>query len=263
MKANFGICHQTFIPVRAEPSEKSEMVTQILFGELFTISEQTLAGNFSLIKILSDGYEGWINTRSVTPLSAQTFSKYEDMPDLITRRPVRIKASSVNDVYLWLSAGSYLYPENEMIKAGNYQYPFPGEALGGTETTARDILLSSAREFLNAPYLWGGKSSFGTDCSGLVQNVYCQTGIALPRDTPEQAATGKMLSFLSEARGGDLAFFDNEEGRIVHVGLILEDHRILHASVKVRIDSLDHQGIFCVEEGRYTHKLRLVKQIIH
>ena len=116
--------------------------------------------------------------------------------------------------------------------------------------------------YLNSPYLWGGKTPFGIDCSGMVQMVYRLNGYQIQRDASQQAMEGEALSFIEESEPGDLAFFDNEEGRIIHVGIIMEDNHIIHAHGKVRIDRLDHLGIYNVDTKRHTHKLRVIKKII-
>ena len=127
--------------------------------------------------------------------------------------------------------------------------------------TAHDII-STAYLFLHAPYLWGGKSPFGIDCSGFTQLVYKLNGYKLPRDAYQQVELGMPLSFVEEAEAGDLAFFDNEEGKIVHVGILLGDNRIIHASGCVKTDPFDHYGIFSAERGGYTHNLRVIKNIL-
>ena len=115
--------------------------------------------------------------------------------------------------------------------------------------------------FLNTPYLWGGKTPFGIDCSGFTQLVYKLCGHTLLRDAKDQATQGEVLSFIEESEPGDLAFFDNEEGVITHVGIIMQDYFIIHASGKVRIDVLDHSGIYNTDTKKHTHKLRVIKRI--
>ncbi len=262
MKEACGICQQTYIPVRAEPSEKAEMVSQILFGELFTIFEETKDKKFALIKLVNDGYEGWIDMKTIHPLESEEFAAFRKKQALVIQQPVRAGSPDEPGQTLWLSAGSLLYPEEGFFYAGNARYRIPDDAVVKDSGSRRDIITASCVFFMNMPYLWGGKSSFGTDCSGLVQNIYLQAGIRLPRDASQQALSGKTMSFISEAGAGDLAFFDNAEGAIVHTGIILDGNRIIHASGRVRTDRIDHQGIFSEEAGRYTHRLRVVKNVI-
>jgi cell wall-associated NlpC family hydrolase len=118
------------------------------------------------------------------------------------------------------------------------------------------------RQFLNVPYLWGGKTPFGIDCSGFSQIVVRCIGINLHRDAYQQAEQGKVVSFLEEVQTGDLAFFDNEEGRITHVGIMLNSHSIIHASGKVRLDNIDSYGILDAENRNYSHKLRIIKRLL-
>jgi cell wall-associated NlpC family hydrolase len=122
-------------------------------------------------------------------------------------------------------------------------------------------LVGDAMLYLNAPYLWGGRTPFGIDCSGFVQMVYKLQGLKLLRDASQQATQGEVISLLAEAEQGDLAFFDDEEGNITHVGMIIDSQRIIHCSGRVQIDNLDHEGIFNVRLQKYTHKLRLIKRI--
>jgi cell wall-associated NlpC family hydrolase len=124
------------------------------------------------------------------------------------------------------------------------------------------MLIDTAFLYLNSPYLWGGRTPFGIDCSGYSQIVYRMCGVDLPRDASQQAEVGDRLSFIEEATPGDLAFFDNNEGRITHVGILLGDNKIIHASGKVRVDRIDHQGIFNDEMHDYSHHLRLITRVI-
>jgi cell wall-associated NlpC family hydrolase len=141
------------------------------------------------------------------------------------------------------------------------KYKLEGETKRPAKDKFRSGVIDVAKFYLNAPYLWGGKSVFGIDCSGLSQMVFRQFGIKLRRDAYQQAEQGELVGFLQEAKAGDLAFFDNNEGRINHVGIMMDNERIIHASGKVRIDAIDNQGIFNRELNRYTHKLRIIKRV--
>jgi hypothetical protein len=149
-----------------------------------------------------------------------------------------------------------------VIPLGKNKFTIYGE-MNEAKFKGREKLVELARMYLNAPYLWGGRGPFGIDCSGFSQVVYAMCGVSLPRDAKDQAKEGVTLSFIEEALPGDLAFFDNEEGNIIHVGILLGDNYIIHASGKVRIDRIDHQGVYNLELRDYTHKLRIIKQLVN
>ena len=115
--------------------------------------------------------------------------------------------------------------------------------------------------YLNAPYLWGGRSPFGIDCSGFTQLVFKFAGIKLQRDAYQQGGQGSIINFIEEVQPGDLAFFSNDEGAIIHVGIMLKDNRIIHSSGKVRIDKIDHFGIYNAETKKHSHLLKLIKRM--
>ncbi len=140
-----------------------------------------------------------------------------------------------------------------------YKFDFDGNV--NTAKLSKKDIVSTAFMYLNAPFLWGGRTPFGLDCSGFTQMVYKINGYALLRNASFQASQGEVLSFIEESEPGDLAFFDNSEGEIVHVGIILSDNYIIHCHEKVRIDRLDQSGIYNVDTKRHSHKLRVMKQI--
>ena len=119
-----------------------------------------------------------------------------------------------------------------------------------------------AQSLLNVPYQWGGRSPMGMDCSGFTQVVFKILGKKLLRDAWQQAEQGVLVNFIEEIQPGDLVFFDNEEGRIIHVGIALANHKIIHASGCVRIDNLDHHGIYNTETRKYSHNLRIIKRVL-
>jgi hypothetical protein len=148
------------------------------------------------------------------------------------------------------------------FRIGSETYTIQGDKILPVKKNVRNVLIENALKYFNSPYLWGGRSPFGVDCSGLSQILYKMIGIQIPRDAGQQALMGENITFVEEAQPGDLAFFDNEDGKIVHVGIIWEKNKIIHASGKVRIDNIDHFGIFNIDTGRYSHQMRLMRRII-
>ncbi|WP_294244930.1 C40 family peptidase [uncultured Chryseobacterium sp.] len=237
---NKGICMVTVAPVRAENSDRAEIVTEILFGESADILE--VSKNWTRIKMHYDGYEGWMDTKQLKAVTEEELAKRKTT--VVTEDFTSVM---MNDGKTLLSMGS--------------EVEFPVVASRRSHDVRESVVLT-AREFLNVPYLWGGKSYFAVDCSGFTQLVYKVHNVKLPRDASQQVEAGESLSFLEESRAGDLAFFENADGKIIHVGIMLDNHRIIHASGKVRIDTLDSTGIFNKEMNRHTHKLRVIKSIL-
>ena len=167
--------------------------------------------------------------------------------------------TGANNLLMPISLGASLsFLENSDININNFDF----EGMKSVGIKPKTNLINTAFMYLNAPYLWGGKTPFGIDCSGFTQMVYKLNGYHLLRDASQQATQGEALSFIEESEAGDLAFFDNEEGKIIHVGIIMDNNYIIHASGKVRIDRLDHLGIYNAETNKHTHKLRVIKKII-
>lgn len=234
---NKGICNVSIAPLRAENSDKSEIVSQLLYGESADIIE--VKDNWTKIITHYDHYEAWMDTKQITPVSDEFVSSRKRN---LVKEPFQSTMTESGKVLL--SMGSEV----------NFETTAP--------TRGRDLsesIVNCAKEFLNVPYLWGGKSFFGIDCSGFTQIIYKIHGIKIPRDTYQQAEIGDALTFIEEAKPGDLAFFENKEGRIHHVGIILADQKIIHAHGKVRIDSLDTSGIFNKDQNKHTHKLRFIR----
>lgn len=251
----YALCNLAIVPLRLEPSDRSELVTQVLFGETFTILEKK--EKWSRISLAADLYEGWIDNKQFTEITADQFNKIQesarfycaDLVDYLTGKNTLIPVSLGSDL-------SYL----TFADINSQELTFDGTMITGIQPKTN--LLKTAFLYLNAPYLWGGKTPFGIDCSGFTQMVYRLNGYNIPRDASQQAKIGEPLSFIEESEVGDLAFFDNEEGNIIHVGIIMENNYIIHAHGKVRIDRLDHLGILNIDSGRHTHKLRVIKKII-
>ncbi|WP_350289037.1 C40 family peptidase [uncultured Croceitalea sp.] len=247
----YGICHLSIVPVRIAPNDTTEMVSQLLYGDLFKIKEQRKY--WIRIKITFDGQEGWINKKQYQLLSEQDYNSLALEQETILSTDFISHIVTKESVFQPITAGA------RVDIASFLKHSHEGNALKPIQDKSK--LVETALIFLNAPCLWGGKTPFGVDCSGFTQIVYKINGFTLFRTTEKQATQGDALSFIEESEPGDLAFFDNTEGIIDHVGIILKDNYIIHAHGHVRIDRIDHTGIFNVEEKIYSHKLRVIKKI--
>ncbi|NOU47586.1 MAG: C40 family peptidase [Bacteroidales bacterium] len=253
-----GICKLSVVPIRRIPSDKSEMVSQLLYGETFTITDTI--ENWALIRNDFDGYEGWIDIKQYQPISESETVTDDQLVTRICTAPISGLATTAGEM-MHLSFGSILRTsskDNTSIPGLEFWNNNDFKVIPEADKSG---LIESARLFINVPYIWGGKSIFGVDCSGFVQLVYKSSGFQLPRDASQQFEQGNLISFIEESEPTDLAFFDNDEGQIVHVGILLGQSQIIHASGKVRIDSIDHYGIFNHEQHRYTHRLRIIKRL--
>lgn len=259
---SYGFCSLSSIPVRAESSDKSEMVNQLLFGEMYTVLDER--EKWIKIQGAFDQYSGWIDRKQHTELTEKTFNyntgtnKLHCVADLMGV----VHQTAQNAMFPILLGSSLPDFKNNTVSFDENTFEFEGLTVHGKPADLRTSIVEFAYNYLNAPYLWGGRSPLGIDCSGFTQMTYKLAGLSIPRDASQQAELGYLLSFVEEAEPGDLAFFDNEEGSIIHVGIVLENNYIIHASGKVRIDRIDHQGIFNPETRRYTHKLRLLKSML-
>ena len=260
----YGISNLSIVPVRSEPREKSEMCTQVLFGEHYTIMEEN--AKWCQIKLGFDGYEGWIDRKMVNEIDEEDFLQLAKNPQIVTTDVFNIVQPTGGYSNFLIVAGSSL-PHfdavNRKFKIGKVEYNIQGNTVTSDPQSVREVIIENALKYFNAPYLWGGRSPFGIDCSGFSQVLYKMAGLTIPRDAVQQAMLGDNLTFVEEALPGDLAFFDNEDGAIIHVGVIWEKNKIIHSSGKVRIDNVDHFGIFNIDTGRYTHQMRLMRKLIN
>lgn len=256
----YGIGHLSVVPCRAEASDCSEQVTQLLFGETIKVYEKKRS--WYRIKTAHDNYECWIDENQFLFISQDQFEALKKAPPILANDFAQVLIHEQSGEMMSILIGSNLpFYQNQKIKLLQDFWKYEGSILSTSGKHKKEKLAEHAMLFLNSPYQWGGRTPFGIDCSGFVQVIYKLNGILLPRDASQQAEKGQKLSFIEEAEEGDLAFFDNEEGKITHVGLILENNQIIHASGKVRIDKLDHQGIFNQDKRDYTHRLRLITKI--
>lgn len=247
----YGICNQSIVPVRMEPAHASEMVNQLLFGEHFKILEER--GKWSRIRIAFDSYEGWIDNRQFLKIE-------EDLYLELTNSTPEYSADLIEHLIDDQNLFTLIPIGSQLNAAAVLKQSYDGQILSGSREKSN--LVEIALMYLNAPFLWGGKTPFGIDCSGLTQMVYKLNGHSLLRDAKQQASQGEALSFIEESEPGDLAFFDNAEGKITHVGIMMLDNYIIHVDGKVRIDRIDHSGIFNLESRKHTHQLRVIKKII-
>ena len=261
MNQVYGVCNLALVPLRAEPSERSEMISQLLFGDHFEVVKAD--DKWVFIKTGYDEYEGWIDVKQFAPIDTDTFDSLNGVNALLglkIHHPIRY---AVTDDILNLVAGSVLPGyANGRFHIGATSYSVLHPPLKPDSRLFSAEITNAAKFYLNTPYLWGGRSPFGIDCSGFCQMVFKQFDIRLKRDAWQQALQGDTVDFLREAQAGDLAFFDNAEGRIIHVGMMINNSQIIHASGKVKIDRIDTEGIFSSDLKRYTHKLRIIKRFV-
>jgi cell wall-associated NlpC family hydrolase len=258
-----AICCVPVSPLRAEPSHRTEMVSQLVFGECCEILEDThpskTAGDWRRIRGKYDGYEGWCQPAHLVEVDDE---EYEANGVMLT--PEWVTALEYNGHPMMVPMGSYLTAmKNGRAHWRKNQVHYKGKTWdpAAAATDAKSIRQLTYK-FLNVPYLWGGKSVFGLDCSGFTQTVYKMLGVALLRDAYQQAGQGEAVGFLEETRTGDLVFFDNDEGKITHVGILLNAHEVIHASGKVRIDKIDNMGIVQSENFQRTHHLRVIRRLL-
>ncbi|KAF0130352.1 MAG: cell wall-associated hydrolase [Bacteroidetes bacterium] len=243
------------IPIRHAPSERAEMVSQLLYGESVEIVD--FQHNWTMVRTVFDNYEGWISAGQLQEM-LETSNHLPDAEKTILCSPLANINNHLPQPTL-IGFGSEIQ-KSDKISASGLVKTFPNFQLTSDSVSAKNIV-ENAQLLLGTPYLWGGRSVFGIDCSGFVQLLFKVAGIALPRDAWQQAEKGEPIDFIEEAKTGDLAFFDNEEGKINHVALIVDSKNVIHASGYVRKDAIDHHGIFNNSIGKYTHKLRIIKRI--
>jgi hypothetical protein len=250
----YAACKVPAAPVRRNASHKSEIVNQLLFGETMIVLKQKK--KWARIKSIPDNYEGWITVSHMEEIDGSLAMQYDTWvtTDLLS-------AIEIGDKLMHISAGASLLGfDGAAGKFGTMEYRFTGNKIKRNEIIpdAGTVKKISA-QWLNAPYLWGGRTPLGVDCSGFAKTVFKMLGIDLPRDAWQQAQQGKRIKKLKEALTGDLAFF-NDKDEIVHVGILLNNELIIHASGKVRIDAITKKGIIHSETGKRTHRLRSIRR---
>lgn len=256
---DFGVCRLSIVPVRGEASDKSELVTQLFFGEHYEVTQVSKDKKWLKVRIYFDQYEGWIDSKQHHPITKEHFdyinrADFKITTDITTsilynKNPLAIVMGSIIPI-----SGSELFKMEE-------QFAFNGESKSVGLKRDAEFLKLTAQKYLNSPYQWGGKSPFGIDCSGFTQMVFKINGYKLLRDAEQQVKQGKPVE-VKEAVPGDLAFFKNREDKITHVGMLLSDDKIIHASGKVRIDHFNEEGILNSESKVYSHQLSGIRRIL-
>jgi cell wall-associated NlpC family hydrolase len=241
----YGIINLAAVACRAEASHKSEQINQLLFGDLYSVTEEST--DWIKVKAEYDNYEGWIHRKHHADLTAKEFRSLKSVNAAVTLDLLGQVKNKEDKFTTSIPVGSSLR---------NPAFSYKGKKA----KAKRANVFSYALLYLNAPYLWGGKTPFGIDCSGFMQIVHKLAGIKLPRDSSQQALVGKQVKNLAAAKKGDLCFFGDGE-KVTHVGMLLSSNTIIHASGQVRIDGIDAEGIFPEESGTYTHKLKSIRRI--
>jgi len=247
----YGICNLSIVPIRLEPNDNSEQISQLLYGDAFKILEVKI--KWTKIKLCFDNYIGWISNKQYELINEKQLKLLEKNPQVYSYDLVEFIENDKHEL-IAIPLGSNLNALNIL------KHKYDGNKISGVQDKSK--IVSTALRFLNSPYSWGGRTPFGIDCSGFTQMVYKLNGYKLERDSHLQAKQGSPLSFIEESEPGDLAFFDNDEGKIIHVGIIMDNNHIIHASGKVRIDRIDQTGVYNSETKTHTHNLRVIKKII-
>lgn len=248
------------VPIRQEPLETGEQITQLLFGDHYEVENISSDKKWVLIKIYSDQAEGWLDSRQHHPISKEYFEQINSTDYKITTEiasPVLYKKSQLTIVM-----GSVVPISNSELFKIEEQFAFNGESKSLGQRRDVDFLKNIAKKYLQAPYQAGGKSPFGIDDSGLIQMIFKITGYSLPREIPQQSLAGKKIKTFEEALPGDLAFFSEKSKQVSHVGVIVDNEKIIHASGQVRMDRITEEGILNPDTKIYTHLLHSIRRII-
>ncbi|MDR1459301.1 MAG: C40 family peptidase [Bacteroidales bacterium] len=258
----FGFCNIALIPIRSAANHRSEMVTQLLFGEAYQIVDIRRITGWMEIRTQFDNYSGYIDANQVVLMHASSWEKYYVEQQYETLPSSMHILDKKRGFSFSIPAGSSLPMYNkDTIRLGAELFEIADYPKKSDNCLAEKIK-TTALSYLNTPYLWGGRTVYGIDCSGFNQIVYKIGGIPLPRDASQQALKGETVHAMTEIQTGDLAFFENRDGMIVHTGILLDTETIIHACGKVRIDKIDQQGIFSIERNEYSHRLKIIKRII-
>ena len=259
MSEQYALGRFTAAAIRSHAKEKSEMTSQLLLGEPVTVLEN--GKTFCRIRCCDDDFEGYVRSDQLIAATERSFRLQRDNPAFALDLWSTILGDQAG---LPVTFGARL-PEFDGMRLlhGERRFSYSGQAaLSEDLRTEADLLLRFARRWLYAPALTGGRTPAGIDPGAFVQLVSRLINVKLPRTPAAMSQHGRMVDFVIQAQPADLAFFDNRRGDITHVGILLPDSQVLHVGDRVRIDAVDHYGIFNYEVGRYTHRLRVVKRLL-
>ena len=256
----FAICHNSVVPVRNSTSNRSEQVSQLLFGEIVELLDRK-GKIWTKVRCIWDNCIGWVISRQIMPITSSELELFEEKYayclDLF--QPLMSENEAMP-----ICIGSRLPDFDGMkFKLDGKLFNYSGQAVFPENLDpAIEKIIKIAKRYLSAPYQWGGRSPMGIDSAGFTQMVFKLVGIKLLRTPEQQVHQGELISFIEQSVPGDLAFFENKASKINHVGILLPDGKIIHTAEKVRIDRVDHYGIFSDDLNKYTHRMRVIKRIL-
>ena len=236
----YGICSLSVVPMRKEASHTSELVSELLYNDIYNIVDEN--DEWLKIRCMYDLYEGWIRKLQHHEITEDEYNEFIAKKKYIVNVPI-------------------IHYDNKVLSFGSKLFEKVEGSIPLSKTFDTDVFMQAAIKMMNVPYRWGGKTVMGIDCSAFVQLCAKIAGYKLPRDASQQVDFGEAVDNFNDAKSGDIAFFENENHKIIHVGILLSDNKIIHASGKVRIDSIDKIGIFNEELNKYTHQLNVIKRL--
>ncbi|MDO5571082.1 MAG: C40 family peptidase [Bacteroidales bacterium] len=259
--ASYGIALLALIPMRKNPNESSEMVSELMFGEVFSILKED--GSWAFIENKFDFYHGWIDRAMITEISEAEADALINSPVYIVRNPLTdIKCKGDNSPFR-ISMGSVLpgyIPNKNSFTVAERTFKINSNQVVRFELGHLKSLLRTASLYMHTPYLWGGRSIMGADCSGFVQSVYRLNGVALPRDADQQCLLGEPIKGIENSYPGDLVFFENSLGNVVHVGMMFTKDMMIHCSGSVHLSKITNEGYWSDLLNDYVKRKPIIRR---